>query len=121
MIVVDASAAMFALLSDGPARRTLANNQLHTPYLVDSEVTSGLRKRVRAGAIGDQDATLALRVWVRLGLLRYSVRPMLPRMWGPEGEPVRLRRGVTSLWQSRWTVPWSPVTVDCLARPGHAA
>ncbi len=46
MIVVDASAALAALLNDGPARRALAAEQLHAPHLIDSEVASGLRREV---------------------------------------------------------------------------
>lgn len=48
MIVVDASAALAALLLAGPARRILATEQLHVPHLVDSEIASGLRRRVAA-------------------------------------------------------------------------
>jgi predicted nucleic acid-binding protein len=51
VIVVDASAGLSALLSDGQARRSLALEQLHAPHPVDSEVCSGLRRRVAAGQI----------------------------------------------------------------------
>ena len=42
MIVVDASAAISALLNAGPARRSLASEQLHVPHLIDSEVANAL-------------------------------------------------------------------------------
>jgi len=51
MIVVDASAALAALLNDGPARRALAAEELHAPHLIDSEVASGLRRRVYNAAL----------------------------------------------------------------------
>lgn len=42
MIVVDASAALAALLNDGQARQLIAAERLHVPHLVDSEIASGL-------------------------------------------------------------------------------
>lgn len=44
MIVVDASAALAALLNDGQARQLIAAERLHVPHLVDSEIASGLRR-----------------------------------------------------------------------------
>jgi len=48
VIVVDASAALSALLNAGAARDAVASEQLHAPHLIDSEVASGLRRRVSA-------------------------------------------------------------------------
>lgn len=48
MIVVDASAALSAMLNDVVARHTLATEQLHAPHLIDSEVATGLRRAVSA-------------------------------------------------------------------------
>ena len=81
MIVVDASAALSALLNDGPARQALAEDQLHAPHLVDSEVASGLRRRLAAGQITADDGWTALGTWRRLGLTRYAVHPLLHRVW----------------------------------------
>ncbi|MBI5161807.1 MAG: type II toxin-antitoxin system VapC family toxin [Micrococcales bacterium] len=81
MIVVDASAALAGLLADGPARRALGTDQLHAPHLIDSEVASGLRRRVLAGAISPRDGWAALDTWRRLGATRYGVRPLLERIW----------------------------------------
>lgn len=81
MIVVDASAALSALLKAGPARRALAGQQLHVPHLIDSEVASGLRGRVAAGQVPADAAWACLRVWQRLGLTRYAVLPLLHRVW----------------------------------------
>ena len=53
MIVVDASAALAALLNAGPARRSLALEQLHVPHLIDSEIASALRRHVLAKSIDE--------------------------------------------------------------------
>lgn len=81
MIVVDASAALSALLNAGPARHTIAEQQLHVPHLIDSEVTNGLRRRVAAGQMGPDAAWTVVRVWQRLGMTRYPVFALLRRVW----------------------------------------
>jgi len=40
VIVLDASAAVVALLNDGHARRSLATGTVAVPHLVDSEIVS---------------------------------------------------------------------------------
>lgn len=81
MIVVDASAAMSALLSSGAARHQLAVEQIHVPHLVDSEVASGLRRRVAAGHMQADAGWTALDTWRRLGMTRYPVFTLLDRVW----------------------------------------
>lgn len=81
MIVVDASAALSALVNDGPARHALAADQLHAPHLVDVEVASGLRRLVAAGRIEAKAGWAALDTWRRLGLIRYAAHPFLERVW----------------------------------------
>jgi predicted nucleic acid-binding protein len=81
VIVVDASAALSALLNDGPARRSLAAEQLHAPHLVDSEVASGLRRRVAAQQLTAAGGWTALDRWRRLGMTRYPVYALLDRVW----------------------------------------
>lgn len=81
MIVVDASAALSGLLNDGPAREVLATEQLHAPHLVDSEVASGLRRRVAAGLMAAGTGWTALDTWRRLGVTRYAGHPLLDRVW----------------------------------------
>lgn len=81
MIVVDASAAISALLNAGAARRAVATEQVHVPHLVDSEIASGLRRRVAAGQVDADDAWRSLRVWPRLGMTRYPVFTLLGRVW----------------------------------------
>ncbi|MHA6797982.1 type II toxin-antitoxin system VapC family toxin [Bounagaea algeriensis] len=81
MIVVDASAALSALLTAGPARGRLAEQQLHVPHLIDSEIASGLRRRVAAGQVPADAAWTSLRVWQRLGVTRYPAFSLLGRVW----------------------------------------
>jgi predicted nucleic acid-binding protein len=82
VIVVDASAAIAGLLNDGPARRTLAPEQLHIPHLIDTEVASGLRRLVIAGRITAKQGWAALDTWRRLGATRYPAHGLLDRIWG---------------------------------------
>src|SRR5215211_3154000 len=81
MIVVDASAALTALLNDGPARRLLGTEHLHTPHLVDSEIASGLSRRVRANQVRASEGWKALDTWRHLGMTRHPVHALLNRIW----------------------------------------
>jgi predicted nucleic acid-binding protein len=81
MIVLDASAAVFALLNDGDARRSLATETVVVPHLADSEVTHALRAQVLRGQVGAHDARAALARWARLGLRRLAVVGLLARIW----------------------------------------
>jgi len=81
VIVVDASAALSALLNAGPARQTLADEQLHVPHLIDAEVASGLRRRVIARQLDAEVAWTALDTWRRLGMTRYPMLSLLGRVW----------------------------------------
>lgn len=81
MIVVDASAALSGLLNDGPARRSLSDQQLHAPHLVDSEVASGLRRHVSVRHLTSEQGWAALDTWRHLAVTRYAVHTMLDRVW----------------------------------------
>ena len=81
MIVVDASAALTALLNDGPARRLIATEYLHAPHLVDAELASGLRRRVLAKQVSADDGWRALDTWRHLAVSRYAVHGVLDRVW----------------------------------------
>ena len=81
MIVVDASAALSALLNAGPARRTLASERLHAPHLIDSEVANGLRRGVAAGHLDAGAGWAAIDAFRRLGMTRYPVFLLLDRVW----------------------------------------
>ena len=81
MIVVDASAAVSALLNDGPARRALLGRQLHVPHLIDTEVASGLRRQVAAGNIAAHAGWTALDTFRSLGMTRYPAGGLFERIW----------------------------------------
>jgi predicted nucleic acid-binding protein len=81
VIVVDASAAIAALLNAGPARTALEDQQLHVPHLIDVETASGLRRLVATGRLGADDGWAALDTWRRLGTTRHPVAGLLARVW----------------------------------------
>lgn len=81
MIVVDASAALSALLNAGPARELLATEQLHVPHLIDSEIVNGMRRQVTTGSVAAERAWAALDTWRRLGIVRHPVSALLERIW----------------------------------------
>lgn len=81
MIVVDASAAVRALLHDGEARRYMSTERLAAPHLVDAEVIQALRKLVARGSVSETDAGRAVRQWSQLGLTRLAVNRLTDRVW----------------------------------------
>jgi predicted nucleic acid-binding protein len=81
LIALDASAAVLALLNDGAARRSVASDSVAVPHLVDSDVANALRGRVLRGRLASGDAASALAGWARLGLRRFPVVGLLPRIW----------------------------------------
>ncbi len=81
MIVLDASAAVLALLNDGDARRSLATEAVAVPHLVDSEVAHAVRAQLLRGTVDADGAGAALARWARLGLRRFAAVGLLPRIW----------------------------------------
>ena len=81
MIVIDASAAISALLNDGPARQLLVGQRLHAPYLIDTEVAGALRRQVLAGTVTAEQGRTALDTWRRLAVARYPAQGLLDRIW----------------------------------------
>lgn len=81
MIVVDASAAVRALLHEGEARRYLSAESLAAPHLVDAEVLQTLRRLAARNAVTPEEAERAVRRWSRLGLTRLAVHGMTGRIW----------------------------------------
>jgi predicted nucleic acid-binding protein len=81
VIVVDASAAVPALLRDGPARGALSDQPLHAPHLVDAEVTSALCRSVGRQELDTALAWSLLQRWRVLGVDRHPVSGLLDRMW----------------------------------------
>lgn len=81
MIVVDASAALDALLSPGEARRRLGSESVAVPHLVDSEICHSLRRLCRLGMISVPKAERLLGGWTQLGVQRYGMVALLGRIW----------------------------------------
>ena len=81
MIVVDASAALSALLNSGAARRALASEQLHAPHLIDSEVVNAIRRGAAAKQLDADAGWTALDTFRRLGMTRYPAFSILDRIW----------------------------------------
>ncbi|MDE0606025.1 MAG: type II toxin-antitoxin system VapC family toxin [Acidimicrobiaceae bacterium] len=80
-MVVDASAAVSALLHDGNARLQLVGNQLAAPHLIDAEVLQTLHKLLHRGVLTPRDAELSIQRWTRLGVDRYPTTGLSNRIW----------------------------------------
>jgi predicted nucleic acid-binding protein len=81
VIVVDASAALSALLNAGSARRLLSAERLHAPHLIDSEVSNALRRHVARAELTPDDGWTVVDTWRRLGVTRHPVFGHLDRVW----------------------------------------
>jgi predicted nucleic acid-binding protein len=81
VIVVDASAALAALLNDGQARHLIGAERLHSPHLIDAEIASGLRRLVHRNQLGAADGWNVLRTWRGLAVTRYPAHGLFERMW----------------------------------------
>ena len=81
MIVLDASAAVSALLNAGEARTALTDEAVHVPHLIDSEVAHALRRQVLGRSLGAADGWAALDTWRRLGVVRHPIDGLLDRVW----------------------------------------
>lgn len=81
MMVLDASACVLGILNDGDSRRRLSDEVVAVPHLADAEVAHSLRSQVRRGTIGAEQAGKGLQAWVQLGVRRFGVVGLLPRVW----------------------------------------
>jgi predicted nucleic acid-binding protein len=81
VIVLDASAAVLALLNDGDARRMLAAERVAVPHLIDAEVAHALRAQVRRRRLGAEQGGAAIARWTHLGVRRFGVTGLLSRIW----------------------------------------
>lgn len=85
LVVVDASAALNALLS-GPSaadlsRRLAGEVELHAPHLIDIEVLHALRRMVRLGRLTEDRAADVRADLATLTLTRYPHEPLGDRIW----------------------------------------
>lgn len=86
MIVLDASAAVDWLLQTAAGqhieRRIYSQNEsLHSPHLLDLEVTQVLRRLVRERTVSARRADQAIRDLLDLRIARYPHSLLLPRIW----------------------------------------
>lgn len=86
MIVLAASAAVDWLLQTSAGRRIEKriyshNESLHTPHLLDLEVTQVLRRLVREGTVPAHRADEAIHDLLDLRITRYPHFVLLPRIW----------------------------------------
>lgn len=113
MIVVDASAGVLALLNDGDARRSLATESVAVPHLADSEVAQALRSQVLRGRIELDVARRALDSWARIGIRRFGVVGLLPRIW-------ELRKNLTA-YDATYVSLAEAIGCDLLTADGRLA
>jgi predicted nucleic acid-binding protein len=86
VIVLDASALLDFLLQTPLGTRVEARlfrdeDELHSPHLVDVEVTQGLRRLVRAGEVSADRAAEAMADLADLDLHRHPHLDLLIRAW----------------------------------------
>lgn len=81
MIVLDASAAVSALLNARDARTALADESVHVPHLIDAEIAHAMRRQVLGRSLSPDDGWLALDTWRRLGVIRHPLAGLLDRVW----------------------------------------
>lgn len=81
MIVVDASAAVQALLHDQVLRRRLARQRLAAPHLIDAEVLHSLRRLSAGRTLSDDAGGELVRQWQRMDVRRFAVRGLAERIW----------------------------------------
>ena len=89
MIVVDASAAIQALVADGEARRILGAEQLVAPHLIDAELLGAMRRMEARRVVSSEAAGRAIERWRRLGVRRRAAHGLTERIWA-------LRHNVTA-------------------------
>jgi predicted nucleic acid-binding protein len=86
VIVVDASALLEFLLQTPLGRKVEARlfrdeDELHSPHLVDVEVTQGLRRLVRVGEVAPARAAEAIADLADVDLHRHPHLELLTRAW----------------------------------------
>jgi predicted nucleic acid-binding protein len=86
MIVLDASAAVDWLLQTANGRRIETriysrSETLHTPHVLDLEVTQVLRRLARHGVVSIRRANEAVRDLLDLRITRYAHTLLIPEIW----------------------------------------
>jgi predicted nucleic acid-binding protein len=86
MIVSDASLVVDLLIDGGErgswaAARVSSARLLHAPHVLDFEVVSAFRKRLRMGELSTRRARVALEDLQELPIERYPAARLLERIW----------------------------------------
>jgi predicted nucleic acid-binding protein len=80
MIVADASVILAWLLRLGSVR-VPADEHIHVPYLIDTEIANALRGHVRRGELDQRSGWEILYALRWLGITRHGTFSMLDRVW----------------------------------------
>lgn len=85
-MIVDASALVEWLLGTERGGRVHARlreeqGRLHAPALLDTEVTSGLRRAELEGRVSPPRARAAVEMLLALDVTRHPIPPLVSRMW----------------------------------------
>ncbi|GBD33464.1 MAG: ribonuclease VapC12 [Gemmatimonadales bacterium] len=93
MIVLDASAALELLLGTPAAgaveARIVAERSLHSPAVIDLEVTQAVRRFCASGQVGQRRGRQVIEDLYAFPVRRYPHTPLLGRIW-------ELRRNLTA-------------------------
>jgi predicted nucleic acid-binding protein len=86
LIVIDASALLEILLRTNRAERLMerafsSSERLHSPHLIDVEVTQALRRLAQHGDVTIARAAQALDDLASVPLERHAHQLLLPRIW----------------------------------------
>ena len=81
MIVADASVIYESLTGSASAQALLADEQVQVPTIVDVEIISAFRKRVRLGRISADDGWRALETYRWMAVTRHSTFAFFDRIW----------------------------------------
>lgn len=102
MNVLDASAAVDLLLNTAAGSRIAVRlagaGTLHSPHLIDIEITQTLRRLLARAEISKEHASLALDHWVKLDVERYTHASFLDRIWGRSRIIFQPMTQLTWLW-----------------------
>jgi predicted nucleic acid-binding protein len=125
VIVVDASALLEFLLQTPIGTRVEARlfrkeDELHSPHLVDVEVTQGLRRLVRTGEVSADRAADAIADLADLDLHRHPHLDLLTRAWKLRGNVTAYDAMYVALAEAL-NAPIVTCDIPLAKAPGHRA
>ena len=125
MIVLDASALVEQLLDTSKGlqlhQRCLGKAEtIHSPHLVDLEVTQGLRRYCQQGLLSTIRASQAMEDLMAFPLIRYAHESFLPRIW-ELGENLTAYDAAFVALDELLDTPLVTCDTRLAAAPGHSA